>query len=107
MINPALFVALGAQTGDHATSDSIIKRLRKAKAFSAATAIRLDPASDAERKALDEAVGLGLVLRSADGRTHLNERAIADRNEGVGFALLLALLALASVGASVAVLVSL
>ena len=44
-------------------------------------------------------------MRRADGRVFLNERAVSERNEGIGYGLLLGLLALASVAASIAALV--
>ena len=54
MINPALIVAMSAQSGDHATRDTVIARLRKAGATSATTAVLLDPATDPELQALTD-----------------------------------------------------
>ena len=53
---------------------------------------------------LDQALASGTVKRTADGRSYLDEMAVADRKEGQGFMALLIMLVIASVIASAAVL---
>ena len=101
-MNAAIHVAIMAA---HQAEEGIAARLRKAKAINWASAIEHVPADSTQQAQLDEAIGLGLVVRRADGRVFLNERAVSERNEGIGYGLLLGLLALASVAASIAALV--
>ena len=102
-MNPAIHVALMAA---HEAEQDVSAKLRAAKATSSASAIEYVPANDAQQAKLDEAIGLGLVVRRADGRLFLNQRAVAERNEGLGYGLLLGLIALGSVAASIAALVA-
>ena len=99
-MNAAIHVALMAA---HKADKGIVERLTEAKAIDPSSAIMHRPSDAAEQAQLDEA--LGLVLRRADGRIFLNQRAVRERNEGIGYGLLLGLLALGSVAASVAALV--
>ena len=104
MVNPAINVALlAAAANQEEIREKIEGRLKRGGAISAAKAIVLD-LKDKEQKLLDQALASGSVKRTDDGRLYLNERVIADRNEGHGFMALLILLAIASVIASVAVL---
>lgn len=81
-------------------------RLRAAGAITPERAIDLTPEGDDELSGLDEAIGLGRIVRSANGRLFLNPAAVANTSgEGV-FALLLFLLVAASVVVSVVVLVA-
>ena len=105
MVNPAITVALMAAANQEEIQEKIEGRLKKARAVSEASAVALE-LKDKERELLDEALTGGTVKRTSDGRFYLNERVIADRNEGQGFMALLLLLAVASVIASVVVLAS-
>ena len=104
MVNPAITAALIAASQQEEVQ-KIEGRLKKARAVSESSAVSLD-LKDKEQKLLDQALAAGSVKRTDDGRLYLNERVIADRNEGQGFMVLLILLAVASVIASVAVLVA-
>ena len=101
-MNAAIHVALMAA---HKADKGIVERLTDAKAVDPSSAIMHRPSDATEQAQLDEAIGLGLVLRRADGRIFLNQRAVRERNEGISYGLLLALMALASVAASVAALI--
>jgi hypothetical protein len=103
MVNPAIAAALLAAANQEEIQEKVEGRLKKVRAVSEASAIALE-LKDKERALIDQAVASGTVKRTDDGRLYLNERAIADRNEGQGFMALLILLAVASVIASVAVL---
>ena len=102
-MNPAIHVALMAA---QQAQDGIVARLATAKAINSASAIKPIPANATEQAQLDEAIGLGLVMRRADGRVFLNERAVSERNQGFGYGVLLGLLALGSAAASIAALVA-
>ena len=102
-MNPAIHIAIMAA---NQAEEGIAARLRKAEAINASSAIEFTPADAAEQKLLDEAIGLGLVVRRSDGRIFLNERAVSERNEGIGYGLLLGLLALGSAAASIAALIA-
>ena len=104
MVNPAITAALIAASNQEEVEEKIEGRLKKANAVSLGSAIMLE-LKDKERKLLDQALATGTVKRAADGRVYLDELAIADRKEGQGFMALLILLMVASVIASVAVLV--
>ena len=105
MVNPAITAALIAAANQEEIEEKIEARLKKARANSAASAVALE-LKDKEQELLGQALAAGTVQRTDDGRLYLNENAIADRKEGQGFAALLILLAVASVAASVAVLIS-
>jgi hypothetical protein len=105
-MNPAIHAAIIAATQQEEVKEKIEGKLRDAKALGPSSAILFTPADEEERKLLDAAIGTGNVVRTPDGLVYLNERAIADRNEGQGFMALLILLVVGSVIASVAVLVS-
>ena len=102
-MNPAIHVAIMAASQ---AEEGVAERLRKAKAISSESAIACTPANATQQAQLDEAIGLGLVVRRADGRVFLNERAVSERNEGIGYGVLLGLLALGSAAASIAALVA-
>ena len=101
-MNPAIHVAIMAASQ---AEEGVVERLRKAKAISSESAIACTPAKSTQQAQLDEAIGLGLVVRRADGRVFLNERAVSEHNEGIGYGVLLGLLALGSAAASVAALI--
>ena len=101
-MNAAIHIALMAA---HQAEENIAARLATEKAISWASAIKYTPANSTQQAQLDEAIGLGLVVRRADGRVFLNERAVSERNEGIGYGVLLGLLALGSAAASVAALI--
>ena len=101
-MNPAIHVAIMAASQ---AEEGLVERLRTAKAINSASAIEYIPANATQQAQLDEAIGLGLVVRRADGRVFLNERAVSERNEGIGYGVLLGLLALGSAAASVAALI--
>lgn len=103
MVNPAINVALLAAANQEEIQQKIEGPLKKARAVARESAVALE-LKDKEQKLLDQALASGSVKRTDDGRLYLNERVIADRNEGQGFMALLILLAIASVIASVAVL---
>ena len=76
-MNPAIHAALMTAEQPQA---GITARLAKVKAINMASAIEHIPANPTEQAQLDEAIGLGLVMRRADGRIFLNERAVSERN---------------------------
>ena len=104
MVNPAITAALLAAANQEEIEEKIEARLKKARAMSTGSAIALE-LKDKEQELLDQALAAGTVQRTEDGRLYLNEMAIADRKEGQGFAALLMILVLASIAASIAVLV--
>ena len=97
-MNPAILAAIAASNAE--ASETIIQRLRKKGATSAASAITIDDADDATQKQLDEALVRGLVMKRAGGQYYVSERAVADRNEGLGYGVVLALLIIGSIVAS-------
>jgi len=99
-VNPAIHAAIIAATQPEAVKEKVEDRLRTAKALGPSSAIEFAPADDAERKLLEAAISSGNVVRTSDGRVYLNERAVADRNEGQGFAALLIMLVAGSIIAS-------
>ncbi len=99
-MNPAIHAAIIAATQQEAVKEKIEDRLRVEKAVGPSSAIAFVPADDAERKLLDAALSTGNVVRTNDGRVYLNERAVADRNEGQGFMALLIMLGIGSLIAS-------
>ncbi|MDQ3143902.1 MAG: hypothetical protein M3Q57_03370 [Pseudomonadota bacterium] len=98
-MNPAIMAAIAASNAE-TTCETVVQRLRKAGAIKAERAIAIEVSSAAEKTQLDDALIRGLVIKRADGLYYLDERAIADRNEGLGFAVLLGLLIAGSVAAS-------
>jgi hypothetical protein len=104
MANPAITAALIAAAHREEVEEKIEAKLRKANALAPASAIAPD-LKDKERALLDLALAAGTVKRTADGRLYLDELAVADRRDGQGFMALLIMLVVASVIASVAVLV--
>ena len=78
-----------------------VARLTAAGAISNANAIALNPATPAERKQIDDAIGQGLIQRRADGHLFVNARAVEERNARVGYQLLVAILIGLSILASV------
>ena len=99
-MNPAIHAAIIAATQQEAVKEKIEDKLREAKALGASTAIAFAPADDAERKLLEAALSTGNVVRTNDGRVYLSERAVAERQEGQGFAALLIILVAVSIIAS-------
>ncbi len=99
-MNPAIHAAIIAATQQEAVKEKIEDRLREAKALGPSSAIEFTPADEAERKLLDAALGTGNVVRTNDGRVYLNERAVADRNEGQKYTALLVMLVIGSLIAS-------
>ena len=96
MINPAITAVLIAAAHEEETEEAIIGKLRKGKAVSSLSAMRLDVPDD-KREALDQALAGGIVAKTADGRFYLNERAVADRKDSQGFMALLMILIAGSV----------
>ena len=105
-MNPAITAALIAAAQKEETEEVIIGKLRRGKAVSPSSAIALDLPDD-KRKALDQAVAVGTVVKSTDGRFYLNERAVADRTYSQGFMALLMILIAGSVIASGVALIAL
>ena len=99
MSNPAITAALIAASRQQEVKEAIEGRLQKAKATGPSSAIPLD-LEEKERELLDQALAEGTVKDTGDGRYYVNEKAIADRKEGQGFAIILILLVVASVMAS-------
>jgi len=99
-VNPAIHAAIIAATQQEAVKEKVEDKLREASALGPSTAIAFVPADDAERKLLDAALSTGNVVRTSDGRVYLSERAVADRNEGQGFAALIIILVAVSLIAS-------
>ncbi len=99
-MNPAIHAAIIAATQQEAVKEKIEDKLREARALGLSSAIAFAPADDAERKLLDAALSTGNVVRTTDGRVYLNERAVADRQEGQGFTALLVMLVIGSLIAS-------
>lgn len=106
IINPAITAALIAAAQKEETEEAIVGKLRKGKAVSPSSAISLD-LPDEKRKALDQAVAGGTVVKTADGRFYLNERAVADRQHSQGFMALLMIVIAGSVIASGVALIAL
>ena len=104
MSNPAITAAIIAASRQQEVKEAIEGRLTKAKAKGPSSAVPLDLAGN-EKELLDQAIADGTVKTTNDGRYYLNERAIADRNEGQGFMVVLILLIAASILASGIVLV--
>jgi hypothetical protein len=103
MTNPAITAALIAASRQEEVEEKIEGRLKKANAVSPASAVALE-LKDKEQALLDQALAAGVVKRTAGGRVYLDELALADRKEGQGFMAILILLAVASVIASVGIL---
>ncbi len=103
-MNPALLAAINASNGQQPSVDDIVGKLQKARALTATSAITL---KDVDPAKLDEAVGLGLVIRSTDGRLHVNEIAVADRMQSHGWIFMVVLLVGASLVASIVALIAL
>ena len=103
MVNPAITAALIAASRQEDVEQKVEGRLKKAKAFSPAKAIALS-LNEKDQPLLDQALACGTVKETANGRYYLNEQAIADRNEGKGFMVLLILLVVGSILASLIVL---
>ena len=105
-MNPAITAALIAAAQKEETEEAIIGKLRTGKAVSPSSAISLDLPDD-KRRALDQTLAGGTVMKTADGRFYLNERAVADRKDSQGFMALLMILIAGSVIASGVALVAL
>ena len=81
--------------------------LRSKRAISPEQAVSLGPLELGDFAGLDEAIGLGRVVRMPSGKLFLNPKAVAvGAGEGAGSALALILLAAGSVAASIAALVA-
>ncbi|MFL6738465.1 MAG: hypothetical protein ACJ8E4_02415 [Sphingomicrobium sp.] len=103
MTNPAITAALIAASRQEDVEQKIEGRLKKAKAFSPASAVALE-LKDKEQALLDQALAAGTVKRTAGGRVYLDELALADRKEGQNFMAILILLVAASIIASIGIL---
>ena len=103
MTSPAITAALMAASRQQEVKEKVEGRLQKAKATGPSKAVPLE-LEGKNKELLDQALAEGTVKVTADGRYYLNERAIADRNEGQGFLAVLILLVIGSVLASVVVL---
>ncbi len=104
-MNPAIHAAIIAASHEEAIKQQVEERLRAAKALGSSSAIAFVPANDVEQKLLDAALAGGNVVQTSSGLFYLNERAVADRNEGQGFMALLIVLVAASLIATGAALV--
>ena len=98
-MNAAVTAALIAAQESEAANP--VARLTKAGAVTNAKAIAIEPATPAERKLIDDAIGQGLIQRRADGRLFVNVRAVEELNARVGYQLLVAILIGLSILASV------
>jgi hypothetical protein len=105
MTNPAITAALIAASRQEDVEEKIEGRLKKANAISPASAITLE-LKDKEQALLDQALAAGTVKRTVHGRLYLDELAVADRKEGQGFMAILILLVVASVIASIGILLT-
>ena len=100
-MNPAINAALIAAAASKQPSEAGIEaKLRADGATSAACAVAFAPDKKLEQRLLDQAIAKGTIVRTADGRVYLNERAIADRKQGQGFMAAVILLIAASLIAS-------
>jgi len=99
-VNPAIRAAIIAATQQEAVKEKVEDRLREGKALGPSSAIQFALADDSERRLLEAALSTGNVVRTNDGLVYLNERAVADRNEGQGFKVLLMVLVIGSLIAS-------
>ena len=104
-MNPAITAALIAAQQSEAPDP--VARLTKAGALNSNTAIAIDPATPAEAKLIDQAIGQGLVQRRADGRLFVNSRAVEERNARLGYQMLVVTLIALSIVASGVALVAL
>ena len=106
-MNPAIHAAIIAASNQEAIKDQVEERLRAAKALGSSSAIAFVPANEAEQKLLDAALASGNVVRTSSGLYYLNERAVAERNEGQGFmALLIALVAVSLIATGAALVMA-
>lgn len=101
-MNPAITAAIIA--AQQAETPDPVARLTKAGALNSAEAIAIDPASPAEAKLIDAAIGQGLIQRRADGRLFVNARAVEERNARMGYQFLIVTLIAVSIVASGAAL---
>jgi hypothetical protein len=104
MFNPAISTSILAATRGHRRQESFEQILRKAGAVDPASAIAIEPASRLQRRLFDQAVHRGVIVPVADGRYHLNERALAELRQGMRFAALLFVIIAASLIASIVAL---
>jgi hypothetical protein len=105
-MNPAITAALIAAAHEEEFDKSVTGKLREAKATGPSSAIPLQVDPDKQDR-LDEAIANGTISKTADGRLYLNERAIAERQEGQGHvALLVIFVALSILASGVALFLS-
>lgn len=97
-MNPAITAALIAASQQKDGKEAVLARLHGANAFSSSTAIALELDEDGS-KDLENAIGAGIVRRTADGRLYL-DKAAQPSTEGWGFVLLLIILITMSVVAA-------
>ena len=81
-------------------------RLRAAGAVTPERAVAMLPEGSAETSGLDEAIGLGRVVRTGSGKLFLNPATTGGANGEMAMAVLLFLLVTASVLASIIALVA-
>lgn len=86
--------------------DKIEQRLRDSGAVTADRAVLLGPLSEEETAGLEEAFGLGTVMRSRNGRVFLNPAVTAKASGENVFTFVLVLFATASILASVIALIA-
>ena len=103
MNNPAVTAALIAASRQQEVEEAVEGKLKKAKALGPSSAIKLE-LDPGQQKLLEQALAAGTVRREGEDRYYINERAIADRQEGQGFMALIVLLIVASLIASIAAL---
>lgn len=98
---PVTVITAGASSG----RAKIEARLRAVGAVTPERAVVMAPEGD-EVAGLDEAIGLGRIVRSPTGRIYLNASAVTAGGPETVFALLLLLLVAASVLVSVIALIA-
>ena len=99
VVIPVTFIAAASNRS------KVEARLRAAGAITPGQAVDLLPEGDEEVRGLDEAIGLGRVVRGPNGRLYLNPAATGSGGEAV-FGVLLFLLVTASMLVSVIALIT-
>ena len=99
-LTAAMLAAQQAETADP------VARLTAAGATDNAKAIAVDPATPAEAKLIDEALGRGVIQRRGDGRLFVNQKVVDEQNARLGYQMVVALLIGLSILASVIALVT-
>ena len=101
-MNASVTAALLA--AQHSAATDPVARLTKAGAVRSDKAIAIDPATASERQQIEDAIGLGLIQRRADGQLFINPKAVEERNARIGAQFLLVTMIGLSILASAAAL---